>query len=148
MTDQRISEITDADVAEVIELWRASGLTRPWNDPEADIAFARSAENATILLLREPDRLAASAMVGHDGHRGTVYYLAVAPGDRGRGLGREIMRAAEAWLLGRGVWKLNLVVRAENEHVISFYRAIGYEVEERTNLARWIDPDRAPASKQ
>ena len=33
-----IAEITDADVAAVVALWQACGLTRPWNDPRRDIA--------------------------------------------------------------------------------------------------------------
>ena len=34
-----IADIADADVAIVIALWQACGLTRPWNDPAADIAL-------------------------------------------------------------------------------------------------------------
>ena len=51
-------------------------------------------------------------MVGHDGHRGMFYYLAVDPARQRRGLGRAAVRAAEAWLAARGVWKVNLLVRA------------------------------------
>ncbi len=137
-----ISEIGDGDVDAVVGLWRACGLTRPWNDPHADIAFARSVENASVLVGRHGGAIVASAMVGHDGHRGTVYYVSVAPALQGRGFGRAMMDAAEAWLRARGVWKLNLMVRAENEPVVRFYRAHGYAVEERLNLAKWIDPSR------
>ena len=45
-----IADIADADVAAVIALWQACGLTRPWNDPAADIALARREPNSTILL--------------------------------------------------------------------------------------------------
>jgi len=46
------------------------------------------------------------------------------------------MQAAEAWLKERGVWKLNLMMRAENTKVRAFYQSLGYEVEERLNMAR------------
>ncbi|MGI9383560.1 MAG: GNAT family N-acetyltransferase, partial [Methyloligellaceae bacterium] len=62
----------------------------------------------------------------------------------GQGLGKAIMEAAETWLRARGVWKLNLMVRAENEQAVSFYEALGYAAEERLNLAKWIDPDKKP----
>jgi len=65
-------------------------------------------------------------MVGHDGHRGWVYYVAVHPDRRGRGHGRAIMRACETWLSTRDVPKIDLMVRAENDAVIAFYAALGY----------------------
>lgn len=144
MAPLEINEITDADVEAVVALWDACGLTRPWNTPQADIAFARSCDHATVLVGRNAGAVVASAMVGHDGHRGTVYYVAVAPPRQGQGLGKAIMAAAEAWLRDHGVWKLNLIVRAENEQAVSFYEALGYAAEERLNLAKWIDPGRKP----
>ncbi|QPC42080.1 GNAT family acetyltransferase [Kaustia mangrovi] len=134
--------IEDGDIEDVVALWQRCDLTRPWNDPAKDIAFARAQPNADILLGILDGRIAASVMVGHDGHRGIVYYVAVDPDHRRKGLGRQVMQAAEAWLVERGVWKLNLVVRPENEGVRSFYEQLGYEVEPRLNMARrLIDQD-------
>jgi len=120
--------IADADVEAVIDLWRACGLTRAWNDPYKDIAFARAGASSTILVGKAEGIIAASAMVGHDGHRGMLYYVAVALGHRGRGFGKAAVRAAESWLAERGVWKINLLVRAENEAVRGFYEKLGYEI--------------------
>jgi ribosomal protein S18 acetylase RimI-like enzyme len=139
-----ISEITDADIDAVAVLWARCGLTRPWNDPAADIGFARSVPNAAVLVGRSEGRIVASVLVGHDGHRGTVYYVSVDPDRQGEGLGGEIMAAAEDWLRGQGVWKLNLMVRAENTGVIEFYGALGYETEERVNMSKWLDPEKRP----
>jgi ribosomal protein S18 acetylase RimI-like enzyme len=136
-----VSEIADADVPAVIALWERAGLTRPWNDPARDIAFARASPNAAVLVGRERagGPVVASCMVGHDGHRGAVYYVAVAPDCRSAGFGRAIMAAAEDWLTGRGVWKLNLMVRPDNAAVIGFYEALGYAAEERRVLAKRLD---------
>ena len=49
--------------------------------------------------------IVATAMVGHDGHRGWVYYVAVDPDRRSRGYGRAIMNAAEDWLRAAGIAK-------------------------------------------
>jgi hypothetical protein len=130
--------IADADVEGVIALWQAAGLTRPWNDPCRDIAFARQGENSTILVNAQEGRIVASVMAGHDGHRGMLYYVAVDPARRREGLGRAAVKAAEAWLGARGVWKINLLVRAENEMVRSFYEALGYEVNPVFCMARRI----------
>ena len=93
-----IATIADADVATVIALWQACGLTRPWNDPAADIALARRGPNSTILIGRADDTIVATVLVGHDGHRGWVYYVATDPELGAMGFGRAIMNAAEDWL--------------------------------------------------
>lgn len=134
-----IAPIADRDIAAVIALWQRCDLTRPWNDPASDIAFACRGEHATVLVGREGDRVVATVMVGDDGHRGWVYYLAVDPDQRRGGLGRVMMGAAEQWLRNRGVEKLQLMVRAENPVVHAFYNNLGYAPQERVVFARWLD---------
>jgi len=134
-----ITAMHDDEAADIISLWQRAGLTRPWNDPARDIAFARRSGHAEILVGRQDGKVVASVMVGHDGHRGVVYYLAVDPGMRKQNLGCAMMDAAEGWLVERGVWKLNLMIRAENEAVRKFYEALGYVVEERVVMARRLD---------
>jgi ribosomal protein S18 acetylase RimI-like enzyme len=139
MTTLAISPITDADVDAVIALWQRCGLTRPWNDPASDIAFARRGANATILIGRVGGALVATAMVGHDGHRGWVYYVAVDPDWQGKDFGRAIMAAAEDWLRARDVTKVMLMVRPDNVAVQAFYDRLGYDVQERVIYAKWLD---------
>ena len=126
----------DRDQAAVVALWERCGLTRPWNDPAGDIAFACEKPESTILVAEVNNAIAASVMVGHDGHRGTVYYVSVDPAHQGKGYGRQVMQAAEAWLTERGVWKLNLLLRADNSKIRGFYESLGYEVEPRLCMAR------------
>jgi ribosomal protein S18 acetylase RimI-like enzyme len=134
-----VAPIVDADVEPVIALWQRCGLTRPWNDPASDIAFARRGANATILIGRVGGALVATAMIGHDGHRGWVYYVAVDPDSQGQDFGRAIMAAAEDWLRGQGVTKAMLMVRPDNTNVQAFYDRLGYEVQERVVYAKWLD---------
>lgn len=121
-----IGAITDADTPAVIDLWTRAGVTRPWNDPVTDIAFARAAPHAAILVGRINDAIAATVMVGEDGHRGWVYYVAADPERQGAGLGRAMMAAAEGWLRARGIWKLQLMVRGDNRKAKGFYEALGF----------------------
>lgn len=78
-------------------------------------------------------------MTGCDGHHGTVYYLSAHPLHQGKGLGRYILQAAEDWFHKRGAWKINILIREENEAVQGFYDALGYEVEPRTCMAKRLD---------
>jgi ribosomal protein S18 acetylase RimI-like enzyme len=134
-----ITPIDDADVADVVALWQTCGLTRPWNDPAADIALARRGSNATVLIGRDDSSIVATVLVGHDGHRGWVYYLAVNPDHRHKGYGRVMMDAAERWLRERGIEKLQLLVRADNKSVKNFYQSLGYSEQERIIYAKWLD---------
>jgi ribosomal protein S18 acetylase RimI-like enzyme len=134
-----IAPIADADLAAVVALWQACGLTRPWNDPQADIAMARRGPNSAVLVGRDGAAIVATAMVGHDGHRGWVYYVAVDPGRRGKGHGRAIMDAAENWLRQAGIAKLQLMVRRENLKAGAFYQSIGYAESQTIVFAKWLD---------
>jgi ribosomal protein S18 acetylase RimI-like enzyme len=138
-TQLAIAPLEDADIAAVVALWQRCGLTRPWNEPEADIALARQGSNAAVLLGRDGDAVVASVLVGHDGHRGCVYYVAVDPEYRKKGFGRAIMSAAEDWLRARGILKLNLMVRSDNTQVQAFYETLDYDEQERTVYAKWLD---------
>ncbi|MBN8849746.1 MULTISPECIES: GNAT family acetyltransferase [unclassified Sphingomonas] len=134
-----IAEASLADTAALVALWEACGLTRPWNPPTRDIARALAGPASTILVARRDGAVAGSVMAGHDGHRGWVYYLAVAPDARRAGLGRALMDAAEAWLRERGAPKLQLMVRTGNEEALAFYRALGFVDQPVAVLGRFLD---------
>ena len=137
--DLAIAPIADDDLPSVVVLWQSCGLTRPWNDPTGDIAFARRGPNSAVLVGRQGGAIVATVMVGHDGHRGWFYYLAVDPALQGKGFGRAMTQAAEAWLVSRGIAKAQLMVRAENDRVRAFYEALGYGEQERVLFAKWLD---------
>jgi ribosomal protein S18 acetylase RimI-like enzyme len=134
-----VTSIKDSDIPELTRLWQRCGLTREWNDPAGDIALARKENNATVLLGRRDGALVASVLVGHDGHRGWVYYVSVDPDHRLKDYGREIMTAAEDWLRERGIAKLQLMVRDDNARVHAFYEALGYYDQKRVTFAKWLD---------
>ena len=126
-------------MGEVIALWEACGLTRPWNDPAADYRLAVANETSVILLAYSEGELVASVLTGFDGHRGWVYYLAVAPYAQKQGLGRKMMAAAEHWLRERNAPKIQLMVRDDNEAAIGFYKALGYDVQPVVTIGRRLD---------
>lgn len=140
MTDDiAIRPITDDDVESVVALWEACGLTRPWNDPRDDIARARGSMEAVILVAERDGAAVGTVMVGHDGHRAWMYYVAVSPGLQGTGLGRRLVKAAEVWAAATGMQKMHLLIRPENGKVRGFYESIGYAEQPRVMMAKWLD---------
>src|SRR5678815_6185401 len=97
-----IRPFREADEAQVVALWQACGLTRPWNDPHKDIARKLLVQRELFLVVEREGRIVASVMTGYEGHRGWVNYLAVDAAHRRGGLGARLMRHVEDLLLARG----------------------------------------------
>jgi GNAT superfamily N-acetyltransferase len=135
----RIVPYNERNFREVVALWDACGLNVPYNDPAQDIALVQGSANAALFLGYRGDLLVGSIMVGHDGHRGWLYRLAVAPPFRRLGCGRMLVRHAEAWLRDQRVRKVQLMIRDTNTDVRDFYAHIGYGVQPRLLMARWLD---------
>ena len=86
-------------------------------------------------------RVVATAMVGYDGHRGWVNYLAVAVDARRHGHARTMMAEAERLLTLRGCPKLNLQLRTDNVAALGFYRALGYVEDDAVCLGKRLIVD-------
>ena len=134
------------DEPAVIALWRECGLTRPWNDPHRDIARKLTEQPELFLVGISEEEVVATAMVGFDGHRGSVYYLAVAPKLQRQSFGRMLMQEAERLLIARGCPKLKLQLRCSNADAAGFYRKLGYTQDEVVSFGRRLIPDGADQS--
>ena len=121
----RTFAMADSDAA--VALWHATGLTRPWNDPQRDIERKLRVQPELFLVATDDDVLIGTVMAGYDGHRGWLYYLASLPDRRGEGIARALVAEAESRLLAMGCPKVQLMVRPENEAARGLYAALGYE---------------------
>jgi ribosomal protein S18 acetylase RimI-like enzyme len=129
------------DEPSVIALWESCGLVRPWNNPRKDIARKLAVRPDLFLVGIVDGRIVATAMAGYEGHRGWINYVAVAPDEQRRGLGRAIMKDVESRLHAAGCPKINLQVRSGNTEVIDFYRALGYLEDDVVSLGKRLDAD-------
>ncbi len=135
-----VRSATAADEASVVALWDEGGLIASYNDPVADFRFARAGTSSDVLVALDGEgAIVGSVMVGHDGHRGWLYYVAAAAKCQGLGVGRHVVAAAEEWLRQRGVLKAQLLVRETNTKVIAFYEHLGFETSPRTVMTKWVN---------
>ena len=129
------------DTESVVGLWHVCGLTRPWNDPHKDIARKVTDRNGAFWVVEDAGNIIATVMIGYDGHRGTINYLAVTPAAQEQGIGGELMRRAEAYLIDLGCPKVSFCVRKDNLPVLSFYDRLGYEIDDVHFLGKRLITD-------
>jgi ribosomal protein S18 acetylase RimI-like enzyme len=110
--------------------------------------FARAKEGSDILVgFNAEQTIVGSVMVGHDGHRGWIYYLASDPKHRDQGIGRLMVEAAERWLKNKGVVKVMLLVRETNTQVVDFYKHLGFEAIPRVIMQKWLEKGHDPVDR-
>jgi ribosomal protein S18 acetylase RimI-like enzyme len=137
----RIRAFAETDTDRVIELWSDCGLTRPWNDPRKDIARKLTVQPELFLVGEDDGAVIATAMIGFDGHRGWVSYLAVDPAHRGQGHAAALMSDGERLLIELGCPKIMLMVRAQNTAVIGLYEHLDYVAEQTVLMGKRLIPD-------
>jgi ribosomal protein S18 acetylase RimI-like enzyme len=137
----QIRPVQPGDDQQVVDLWRRCGLVVAWNNPQRDIDRKRAVQPELLLAGELDGRLVASVMAGYDGHRGWLYYLAVDPDFRRRGLGRLLVEEAQRRLLALGCPKINLLVRTSNEVVLDFYRHLGFKPDDVQSLGKRLIAD-------
>jgi hypothetical protein len=138
----QIRPYTEADEAAVVRLWRIVFPDAPaWNDPETDIRRKLSFQRELFFVAEVDSEIVGTAMAGYDGHRGWVYYVAVSPRNRRRGVGTALMKRVERDLTELGCPKLNLQIRSSNQEVVSFYEKLGYRVEDHVSMGKLFTSD-------
>lgn len=133
-----IRELEEADMAHATALWRAVDLVRPWNDPDGDFLSAVAGKTSAILGADIDGVLEGTVMVGFDGHRGWLYYVAVSPSVQRNGVGRTLTERGEEWLAAHGAKKVQLMVRRGNDAPRLFYEELGYEASDVTVYQKWL----------
>jgi GNAT superfamily N-acetyltransferase len=121
---------TEADAALVQELWHAFNVEvpdLPWREDDED-DFHPDAS-----LLADADGIAS---LRREGPRHVVLdLLYVRPAARGKGLGRELVRAAADYARGQGVEQLELIVLEDNAAARRLYERLGLATVERRMAA-------------
>jgi len=140
-SDLRIRPYRTDDEQAVIALWTACNLVVAHNNPGKDIRRKLQVNPEWFLVGEEDGQIVATCMVGYEGHRGWINYLAVSPHRQKRGIARKMMHEAEKILRQAGCPKINLQIRSTNTQVIEFYRSLGFKVDEVTSMGKRLEVD-------
>jgi len=123
----RVTELSIDDYDEVVAFWREQdGVGLNESDERAPVAAFLARNPGLSLVLRDEGRVMGAVLCGHDGRRGYLHHLAVAPSYRGRGLGRLMVERCVRALAEAGIAKCNVFLFADNEDGARFWAAVGF----------------------
>lgn len=120
----------------VVDLWRKCSLVVPQNDPVEDIQRKLVFQPDLFFVALLDGKVIGSIMVGYEGHRGWMNYLAVLPEHQRRGYGRKLVEKAVDELKRLGCLKVNLQVRRSNVSVVEFYKHLGFKDDDVVGLGK------------
>ena len=131
------------DLPAVLDLWFGSdGLRMRTIDSVPDLERFLERNPGLSFVAEEGDRLVGAGICGHDGRRGYLHHLAVAPTHRGRGIGRGLAGECLQALTDIGVTKCHLFVRTDNPEAFEFWQHVGWSHRDDTlMLSRTLTAD-------
>ena len=108
----------------------------PQNDPVEDIQRKLVFQPDLFFVALVEGKVIGSIMVGYEGHRGWLNYLAVLPEHQRRGYGRKLVEKGVDELKKLGCLKVNLQVRRSNVSVVEFYEHLGFKDDDVVGLGK------------
>lgn len=114
-TDQNIGR---SNFEKMYHLWMENSLNKK-------IAFE-------VLLFIEDNQPSGFVTLGEKNGRADIGIIAVDDQFRGKGIGKELMHAAEAWFLNRGYNEIQVVTQGNNKPACGLYERLGYQIESET----------------
>jgi ribosomal protein S18 acetylase RimI-like enzyme len=120
----------------VVDLWKRCSLVVPQNDPVEDIRKKLDFQPELFFVALCDDRVIGSIMVGYEGHRGWLNYLAVLPDFQRNGYARRLVEKAIDELKKLSCLKVNLQVRRSNISAVEFYKHFGFEEDDVVSLGK------------
>ena len=119
--------MTIADHSAVLALWSEIEEIVLTDTDEREPMLRFLDRNPGLSLVAEIDKaLVGAILCSHDGRRGYLHHLAVAPEFRRQGLGSALVQRCLALLQREGILKCNIYILEENESGMAFWERNGF----------------------
>jgi GNAT superfamily N-acetyltransferase len=138
-----VSDLRSSDYDAILGLWRCAGLPVRADGRDAPVEFARQMASGLqrVIGVRDGARLIAVAVLTHDGRKGWINRLAVAPEYRRQGLARLLIEEAERWFtqdLGLEVWAA--LIERHNTASLTLFASVGYQDHDILYVSKRVRP--------
>ena len=127
--DYRFQPMEKGDLAEVIQFWQGmEGIGLSQSDSYSALSFYMQRNPGLSWVARNRDReLIGGVLCGHDGRRGYLHHLAVAPDYRRKGIGRALVERCLSSLRELKILKCNVFLFNQNPEGQGFWKAMGWK---------------------
>ena len=116
-----------ADLADALQLWaQCDGLGLSSADTSRALSRYLERNPGLSYCARSGKKLVGAVLCGHDGRRGYLHHLAVAPGHRHQGIARELLELCWSQLRLEGIEKAHVFVLRSNVSGLEFWRHLGW----------------------
>ena len=131
-------ELVVADFDKLIVLWQTvEGIEICEGDSREEIAEYLRRNPGLSRVAEGNGEMAGATLCGHDGRRGWIYHLAVAPAFRRRGVGRLLLEECMNGLRNAGLKRAIILVAEDNPSGLEFWLRNGWElIEGATAMGR------------
>lgn len=136
MNDIDIREMSSPDYDRVLELMQTTPGIRVRAADGADATRKYLERNPGLSFVAESgEAVVGCAMAGHDGRRGYLQHVIVAPPYRRRGIARTLVDRCVSALTALGIRKMHLDVMTDNDEAMTFWEHLGWN--RRDDLVRY-----------
>ena len=123
----KVESMSIDDFDAVLRLWRnAEGIGLNESDTRSAITSYLARNPGMSFVARSGRKIVGAVLCGHDGRRGFLHHLAIAPAHKGKGLGKKLVAACQAQLEQAGISKCNIFLFADNKKGESFWKHNGW----------------------
>ena len=128
MTGVRLRDFRLEDYERVLELWEEAGLPfRPLGrDAKEKVAREIERDSAVFVVAEAEGRLVGVVFGTHDGRKGWINRLAVAPAFQRGGVAAMLVTEVEGRLADMGIDVFGALVEGENTRSMRFFEGLGY----------------------
>lgn len=132
--------MTMEDYDEVYALWLTiKGFAiRSIDDSREGVERFLQRNPTTSVVAVEDGKIAGAILCGHDGRRGCLYHVCVAPGYRRRGIGKEMVLFCMEALKKEGINKVSLIAFTKNDIGNAFWHKVGWIQREDLNYYDFV----------
>ncbi|WP_459802449.1 GNAT family N-acetyltransferase [Herbidospora sp. RD11066] len=127
---------TSADVEAILTFWVAAAEGTDRRDDPAKVHALIERDPEALLVYELDGAIVGTVVAGWDGWRAHLYRLAVAPETRRRGIGKQLIAAAEERFKAFGAFRVDAMVLHGNTDAHPAWTATGYTLQEE--WGRWV----------